>query len=95
MDLIVFTVCEPEYMNMGPLNYRSSAVPVYVALRTQCWMNLPVTSDFAGYIGYRTYVGNILVYNGFRIFLGSIYEDSSSVLLAFHPLKNQRLRIFY
>ena len=22
-----FTVCEPEYMNMGPLNYRSSAVP--------------------------------------------------------------------
>ena len=28
--LIVFTVCEPEFMNMGPLNYRSSAVSVFL-----------------------------------------------------------------
>ena len=31
LKLIVFTVCEPEYMNMGPLNYRSSAVPVLLS----------------------------------------------------------------
>ena len=28
LKLIVFTVYEPEYMNMGPLKYRSSAVLV-------------------------------------------------------------------
>ena len=27
--MIVFTVCEPEYINMSPYNYRSPAVPDY------------------------------------------------------------------